>query len=290
MKDNHLTRTKTARPVIAGLLLSCAVPAHALYTFNFEQTAGADIVAGQVIGDSDGNTFSILGTSATVEISTHNNSGPDLGVAFDPDNVTGGDTDLGSPFKDQFLINSSGGGDGDRVGATGAVEAELTNPAGNLLIIQERDTGAGCSADGFCLSGGTLVDPDDDTQGGYHTLSFSSPQKLLSIDIFDLDGGRQDESATIALFADAAMTTLLWDLQIGSFGNHDAARVLFGDSGAGVSDVAVAKLSLSSSGAFSNLRGTTPGVPEPGSLGLVALGVVAMRYRYRAERQLRLTL
>jgi len=279
MQTRKDRRSTVQFALMAALALGTA-PAHALYTVNFKDTNAADIVAGQVIDDEYAAPNTIVGSSTSVEISTKNNSGPDLGVAFDPGNPTGGDSDLGSPFGNPQLINASGGGDGDRVAATGAAKAELENPTGNLLVIQERNTGGACD-DGFCLPD---VAPDDDTQGGYHLFTFSRPETLLSVDIFDLDGGSQNESASIQLFGDTAMNDLLWELPaVTWFGNNNAARVLFGNDGTGVSDVVVAKLGLSSSGAFSNLRGQSTSVPEPASLGLVMLGLAALWRRRPAS-------
>lgn len=113
-------------------------------------------------------------SSKGVLFSAENNrgGGPDLGIIFDTGNITGTDTDLGTP-------NAAFGGPG--IGAGGAMGAigENANFLGNVLIIAENDHDA--NRDGL------VDDPDDEARGGTLTVDFNSPVRVDYLDLLDID-------------------------------------------------------------------------------------------------------
>ena len=265
---------------IAATIVVATAPARA-FVLNFDDNDGiGDIVHGQVI-DSEFTLANggIPGTSGALGVSVgaiNDGGGPNLAVAFDSTRTNTRDPDLEDPFK--IAPGSE------------AYIGDLERP-GNILIVQENDWGCG---DGVCN------EPDDEG-GGPNSMEFlfSENVTLTRIDLFDIDckkvwngwkwvedcGWPGGESATIAFFSDAAMQNSLGTISVSSFGNHTAKRVFFGDNGQ--ANVRKLVVTLSGSGAISNIAGITPDnqqIPEPATLGLVIAGLFglgAARWRRR---------
>lgn len=134
----------------AGLLVASETYS---VTLDFEtDAAGNPIVSGQVIDDE----YAGFGVNISVQ---NFGGGPDLGVAFDSNNPTGGDGDLVTPG---YGLNNS-------------------QNLGNLLVIQEN--GGDFNSDGFLDSGS----PDDEAGGGRIDIFFSVDQIFAELNIIDTE-------------------------------------------------------------------------------------------------------
>ncbi len=110
--------------------------------------------------------------SEGITISAENNNGPDVALAFDSSNPTGGDPDLGTPNED---FGGPGVGSGGEAGEDG----ENSQSLGTVLIIAE---------DVDDSNNDNLVDdPDDDSSGGKLVMTFDEAVTVQSLKIIDLE-------------------------------------------------------------------------------------------------------
>jgi hypothetical protein len=109
--------------------------------------------AGDIVGTLAGKDFT-FGPGLTGKIKVDNNDAPDIGMIFDTDNITGGDTDLKSPFE--------------------SVQGLGPLFAGKVLIISED---------------GNTSKPDDEQKGGVITFLFDRLVNFVSIDVLDTEEG-----------------------------------------------------------------------------------------------------
>lgn len=113
-----------------------------VYTFDFDEFSGGDVITSITRG----------GLSASVSAT----GGIDQVVAFDTNNPTGGDSDLGADIKD----------------LSGTAKA-----FGLIPIIQENGT----------VNNGTVSDPDDAAGGGTFTFVFNQMIRFLGADFIDIE-------------------------------------------------------------------------------------------------------
>ncbi|MFK8031117.1 MAG: PEP-CTERM sorting domain-containing protein [Gammaproteobacteria bacterium] len=196
-------------------------------TIDFE-----DIQAGTIVDDE----YNILG--ATISAFNFDN-GLNLAVAFDTNNPTGGDDDLGSPFVP---------GPGNDLGNISP---------GNVLIIQENDN---CDAL-------TCSEPDDEGSrpAGQFVIEFEVAINLESIDFFDIElpeSGPTDDNLIQLFNANGDLIDLLfYTPETG--GDNQWVRSFFDVEG-----VSRIEINMGGSGAIDNI--TYSQVPVPGALILFA--------------------
>jgi hypothetical protein len=152
---------------------------------------------------------------------------------------------------------------------TAGLGAGPSNP-GFLLIVQENDTG--------CV-GGVCDVVDDDARGGTLVFDFDAPVTLLGLDLFDLDGGSQNEGATITLYSGPRTKTVAGTL-VGDGNAVSVDLVTFFDPSS-TADVTRMEVAFSSSGATNNIVYQT--VPTPATVGLLAFGVMGAAAAARAR-------
>lgn len=276
-----MPRSRIAAAVVAATTVLLGSGSAAAFVLDFEQTSfiGETLVHGTVI---DG-TYQAADSGINVGISAVNNGGgPDFAVVFDSRLTGTADPDLEDPFSGPAAGNPYSTSPGDSQSQTSYevsfVQSEMARP-GNILIVQENNNG--CS-DGVCN------DPDDEA-GGPNTISFDftdGPITAKSIDLFDLNGGGANETATISLFSDLGGTQLIDSITVKGDdlgGDNRAGRLLFTSFSAnGIENVSKIAVQFSGSGATGNLvyvlpSGTPPqGIMEPGSLALLASGVAGL--------------
>jgi hypothetical protein len=139
--------------------------AHAL-TVNFNNFA-----TGAVVGDLAGKPFN-FGGGLTGKIKVDSKGAFDVGMIFDTNNPTGGDTDLRSPF-------------------TGVPGTLPQLSAGKALIISED---------------GDSNDPDDEAKGGLITFLFDTLVNFESIDLLDTEANGNEAVVSSNLgFVSAAL-------------------------------------------------------------------------------------
>jgi len=239
---------------------SCLLLAAGLLTF--ATTAKAAIIdANDIAGVTHGTVVTTQLPGVTISAS----GGPNLAVAFDSSADPTRDPDLQDPF-------------GTPTGPLPpSVIAGPTNP-GFIFIVQENSTG--CAADGICDN------PDDRAAGGTIAFDFGAMRvKVESIDLFDLDGGNQDETATITLL-DGGFNEIISGSFVGD-GNAVTVDLVSLFDPISTSNVRRLEVAFSSSGATNNLVYYT--IPGPATLvmfafGLLGAGFAARRLRRAAAR------
>ena len=247
-------------------------------TLDFEtDAAGNPILAKQIIDDE----YAGFGVTILVD---NVGGGPDLGVAFDSGNPTGGDTDLATPgtvgnfvppgvpiseatLGNLLIIQEHGAEDPGNPGfITHAPDDEGSNPAGNITF----------TFDGPIASFGFhLVDIEDNSaeQGGYFAAFYSGGNQVGSVTFGDL--------TTVGhAFYDPTIV----------FGNNSVNRVQpflasdpFFSSSAPFFDMVI--ISLGGSGAVDNVVFNPVPVPEPGTLLLLGTGLAGLAGYCRRRRQ-----
>ncbi len=243
-----------SRRRVSCLLLAAGLAAAAT-------TAKAAIIdANDIAGVTHGTVVTTQIPGVTISAS----GGPNLAVAFDTSLMPTRDPDLEDPF-------------GAPTGPLPpSVIAGPTNP-GFIFIVQENGTGCG---DGTC-------DNPDDRASGPNTIAFdfgAMRVRVESIDLFDLDGGSQGETATITLL-DGGFNEIISGSFVGD-GNSVTVDLVSLFDPISTSNVRRLEVAFSSSGATNNLVYYVPG---PSTLlvfafGLLGAGVAARRLRRSAAR------
>jgi len=282
----RLRNTAAAVAAMGFLLGSGSTSA---FVLDFED---GSFIGGPVLqhGTVINGTHQVADSGINIGISAENNGGgPHLAVVFDTTLTGTRDPDLQDPFHAPSAGNpyftDPGDSTSNAVYEVGFVLSEMERP-GNILIVQENGNGCG---DGVC------DDPDDEA-GGPNSISFDfmdGPITAKSIDLFDLNGGNQNETATISLFSDLGGTQLIDSITVkGSDigGDNRAGRLLF--TASGIENVSKISVLFSSSGATGNLvydvpsPGNPGNIVEPGTLALLAsgaAGIAALRRRRRRQ-------
>ena len=218
----------------AGLLLAGVAQSAIL---DFEAFASGTIID---------NEYSALGITISVDNTA---GGPDLGVVFDTENPTGGDTDLAGPFSSDGLGQLS---------------------PGKVLIIQENGP---CSA--------TSCDTPDDEGGraaGSITISFGGPITLETIDFFDVEtpeaGPGEDNRITLFDVNGAAIALDFFTPDTGGDNRWD--QVFFGISG-----VTAIQINMGGSGAIDNIAFQP--VPVPAAFPLLITALAGLGFLRRRK-------
>ena len=234
-------------PVLAGLLLTLilATPARALEQIvDFEGLADG-LVIDEIVLDQ-GTTDEL-----TVSIGVTNlGGGPDLAVIFDSSAMGTADPDL--EFPDQ----------------------------GNILIIQENTDG--CSDVGDVCN---VPDDEGDRPAGTFRFDFSLPLLSLGLDVLDIDDARKEREGSLVFeFLDGDSTEMVFE---------DIAGFSFGDNSQNVlspqtladlgSDSPITALVVNAGGSIALDTLRLEVVPEPTSMALVALGLLALAGRRRTR-------
>lgn len=233
-----------------------ADPAKAILLDFDIDASGNPIVAGQII-DDEYASFGV--TIETINVG----GGPDLGVAFDSANPTGGDNDLQTPGS-----------------TTGNAKA---GSFGNVLIIQEN----GGASDGMIN-----VDPDDEGSrpAGFHTFIFDTAITSIGFVLIDIEGLEEinGTSPTSGFFQAFNNGTLIGTVSFEDFitaGPFFDSSVVFGNNSVNRIDPILASdfgaagfnkvvFNFGGSGGLDEVD-TSP-VPEPGTLLLLGSSMVGM--------------
>jgi len=167
-------------------------------TVTFDSDAsGEAISAGQLIN----NEYMPWGLA----INVHNNSGgPHIGIAFDSDNPTGEDMDLGTPNEDF-------GGPGIGIGGMAGALGENSIAQHNVLVIAENDDDDN--------NDGLIDTPDDEGAGGVIKFIFAQETTVETLRIFDIEeaggevklynaGGSNFSSRALSALGDNAAETI----------------------------------------------------------------------------------
>lgn len=228
----------TIRP-FATLLWAIAIGTSAQaapFTIDFNSDAlGSGISAGQVLDDE----FSPWGITLRAD---NNRSGhPDMAIAFDSANPTGGDGDLRTP----------GGG------------LNNTTPLGMVIIIAEDSVDR--NSDGF------IDDPDDEARGG--TIFFHFNQLITAsgwVTMVDIE----EHGGSIDLLHNGSIVN---SVSIPGLGDNSVQDVVFNQTQ--FDELRVNLVGSGAVGALT--LDSTTGIPEPASLAVMALGVALIARRTR---------
>lgn len=226
--------------LLPALLVLFAAHSASAELLDFESFAAGTIM------DNDYGSLGV--TIAVVNVG----GGPDLGVVFDTNNPTGGDSDLAGPF------------------APGPNNTLGDISPGHVLIIQENDN---CDA----LSCSTPDDEGSRAAGSIH-IEFGGLVNLNSIDFFDIEieeSGPGDDNRIILFDANGlAMNLDFFTPDTG--GNNRWDQVLFSVSG-----VSALQINMGGSGAIDNISYTV--VPVPAALLLFSGALAALGFTRRTS-------
>jgi hypothetical protein len=219
-----------------GAVVGTAGAAPLVLDFQTDALAGT-ITAGQVIDDE----FAAYGI--TISAVNGNASRPDVAIAFDSANPTGGDPDLATP----------GPGTGN------------DTALGNLLIIAE-DVVDTSPADGL------IDDPDDERAGGTLKFTFDVMQTASgSVTLVDVE----EAGGTIEFLQGGSVVGAL-TLGIPNLNNNSVQTVAFDTR-----PFDALHVNLAGSGAVGAIELSDHDVPEPASLAIAGAGLVLIAGRRR---------
>jgi len=203
-------------------------------------TAQAGLIDFEVDGDgfalNAGNIITTQYSSLGITVSATGGSGD--AMIFDSSSPTGDDPDLGTP-------NSAFGGPG--VGSGG--NPSNSTALGNILIISEN---------------GNSSDPDDASGGGTLTFDFTSDVMMKSLGILDIDSS---EGQGVELFGVGGS---LGVFGFQAIGDNSYQQIDFGS----ISGVTQMVVTFSGSGAVTEFE--YDAVPEPGTIGLLGIGLAGL--------------
>lgn len=245
------------RKLLAALVVTLAMTSAGVagaITLDFEQFATGTVLSGSTVQG--------------VTITTNNTRKPfDIAAIFDS---------RGSGTRDPDLEANSflGGGTAWSNGNLGEDALGFDPDLGKILIIMRNDDG--CST-GICSN------PNDDGGGGHFGFAFATPITSFGVDVVDIDDGEQ--GGTIILHDGFNSVSFDFDelLPVGNFGNHSANRfepLLAQDYGFDSFDRAT--IVLEGSGGVDNV--TFAPIPEPGTVALLALGLLGLASGGRLRR------
>ena len=211
---------------------------------------------------------------------TNPNRDFDLGVTFDSDQNETSDPDIEYGWQK--------GWSGGNLAPPPPVPSRAgIGRLGDVLILQENDLGCG---DGIC------DDPDDEVGfplAGIIEFVLDDRYSIFGIDLVDFGDHDGQENAFLRFYNGQQLIndfrindlpSLLPDQEI-EFGNDTANRVLLGEEviGGGFNRIEIV---IAGSGAIDNILvdGFIP-VPEPGTAGLLVLGLIGLRAKRRSGRR-----
>ncbi len=252
--------------VAGAFMFSSSLALAGIITVDFDS-----LDRGQII-DDEYDTPQYLGLKISV---INLGGGPNLGVAFDSENYTGGDDDLASPW------------DGGNIASNEVL--------GKMLIIQEH--GGDSNGDGM-LDGryGTPngYGPDDEAGGGEIIFEFDTAINEFGFDTIDTE----ETGYYLKFYNNGVNVTggdgkITWtELEIRDpsidYGNNFANRIApINTSEFGVSspfDKVI--VSFAGSGAIDNIiyQSNSAPVPEPSEYALMAIAVIAVMMRRRSRK------
>ncbi len=208
----------------------------AVQTVDFEGLARGTVVTNQVAG-------------ITVSATKKNKNKPKQAMIFDTNDVSGGDTDLQSDFRN---IDTN----------------KLVDMGKSLIISEDNDSS----------------DPDDDAKGGKFIFDFANAVSFISLDVLDIN---KREGATIELFdsSDVGTQTLLATISNGTKTAGDREFFTLAAAGGAINGVLQMTVTFTSSGALDNLiyDDGNP-VPVPGALPLMVSSLAGAAWMRRRRK------
>lgn len=251
---------KTLAVTAAVLIATPAMASPIVVDFSRDYYGNA-IRAGQIIDDEFAPWF-------TVNVDNQG-GGPDLGVAFDSANPTGGDTDLRTP-------------------STSHRGNAWNQSLGNLLIIQENGRRSSTKP-GFINTA-----PDDEAGGGDIWFDFAFGITSFGFHLVDMETA-EASSSYVQLFnggssiGSATFTQLdqYYDPSL-HFGDNSINRITpFDLTSLGLGEADSVRIHFSGSGAVDNISFTQGVVPEPATMTLLGMGLggLAVARRRRNAKQ-----
>lgn len=247
------TKLLLAAAVVAGIATGVAGRAEAaMTTLDFTQYEHGTVLNFDVAGVS----MSAFGGAVSSPVVFDPAQGAlDVGNSSDPDL----ETLFGAPLNPTTP--------GLSAGPTNTIPKDF-----HLVIVQENSTGCG---DGVCN------DPDDDGYGPNGIIfDFHEAVTLNSIDLFDIDQGTFPETISFTLYHTGGTQSFV-QISGNQIGNNRSATFdlgqFFAQSAGSNDQVEKLKVTLSNSGAVSNLKFTRGGdVPEPATYGVFGSALVAL--------------
>lgn len=237
-----MTRGWIASLIALGLVLEAAQASALTLTFD---------------GFSHGEIISTAQGVIITTVNFNNGSDPDYGIAFDTTVSSSADPDL--------QVNGGWAG--------GNLAPNPSLPLNNILIIQENNT----------CNGVSCTDPDDEggRDAGTFTFDYTSVGSMstFAFDLVDVESGTMENGSVEFLFMGTQVDIFSFDGflslegQSVAYGNRTANHVDLGE--VGVFDKII--ITMGGSGGIDNVST----VPEPGTLALCGVGLVALAFLRR---------